>query len=149
MKVILTQDVKAQGKKGEMVNVSDGYARNFLLPKGLAVEATASAINELKQKEAARLRQIELEKQAAKELAEKLPSFPVKLHGEGGADGKFYGAITTKDIAEAMQKQHGIEIDKRKLVLPEAIKAFGTYSVEIKLFPEVVGKVTVVVTEAN
>lgn len=147
MKVILTQDVKAQGKKGMLIQVSDGYARNFLLPKGLAVEATAAAMNDMKQAEAAKARQIEKEKQAAKDLAELLPAKVVKVTCEAGADGKFYGTVTAKDIAEAMQKQHGIEFDKRKLILPESIRAFGSYQVEIKLYPEITGKFTLVVSE--
>ncbi len=148
MKVILTQDVKAQGKKGEVVDVSDGYAKNFLLKKGLAIEATAQALNDLKGKEAAKQHQIEVEKQQAKETAEKLTSITVKIKGTAGADGRFYGSVTAKEIAEAMAQQHGVEIDRRKLQITDPIRAFGTYRIEIKLYAGITGTVTVVVTEA-
>ncbi len=148
MKVILTQDVKAQGKKGEVVDVSDGYAKNFLLKKGLAIEATAQALNDLKGKEAAKQHQIEVEKQQAKETAEKLTTLTVKIKGTAGADGRFYGSVTAKEIAEAMAQQHGLEIDRRKLQITDPIRAFGTYRIEIKLYAGISGTVTVVVTEA-
>ncbi|MBR6709035.1 MAG: 50S ribosomal protein L9 [Clostridia bacterium] len=147
MKVILTQDVKGQGKKDQMVNVSDGYARNFLLPKGLAIPADAKSINEMKNKEAAAQHKIEVEKQAARDTAAKLAAVTVKLTADAGADGRLYGSVTSKDIAEALQKQHGITVDKRKLVLGEAIKAFGTYAIDIKLYPEITGKINVVVSD--
>lgn len=147
MKVILTQDVKAQGKKGEVIDVSDGYAKNFLLKKGLAIEATAMALNDLKGKEAAKQHQIEVEKQQAKELAEKLTTLSVKIKGTAGADGRFYGSVTGKEIAEALQQQHGLEIDRRKLQINDPIRAFGTYRIEIKLYAGITGTVTVVVTE--
>ncbi|MBQ2716795.1 MAG: 50S ribosomal protein L9, partial [Clostridia bacterium] len=117
MKVILTQDVKAQGKKGDIIEVSDGYARNFLLARKLAIIADAKALNEAKNKEASRLHKIETEKAAANELASKLSSVLVKLPVACGADEKLYGSITAKDIAEALKEQHGIEIDRRKMVL--------------------------------
>ncbi len=148
MKVILTQDVKAQGKKGEVIDVSDGYAKNFLLKKGLAMEATAQALNDLKGKEAAKQHQIEVEKQQAKETAQKLTSITVKIKGTAGADGRFYGSVTAKEIAEAMAQQHGVEIDRRKLQITDPIRAFGTYRIEIKLYAGITGTVTVVVTEA-
>lgn len=147
MKVILTQDVKAQGKKGQIIEVSDGYAKNFLLKKGLAIEATAQALNDLKGKEAAKQHQIEVDRQNAKDIAQKLTAISVKIKGTAGADGRFYGSITAKDIAQALQEQHGIEIDRRKLQLDAPIKAFGSYSIEIKLYPEVTGKVQLVVAE--
>ena len=147
MKVILTQDVKSQGKKGQLINVSDGYARNFLLPKGLAIEADASAMNDLKNKEAARLHKIEVEKAAAKECAEKLSVTTVKIFAKAGADGRFYGAVTSKDIAEALKAQFAIEVDKRKILLDAPIKAFGTYKIEIKLYADISGKLNVKVTE--
>ena len=147
MKVILTQDVKAQGKKGQIIEVSDGYAKNFLLKKGLAIEATAQALNDLKGKEAAKQHQIEVDRQNAKDTAQKLTAISVKIKGTAGADGRFYGSITAKDIAQALQEQHGIEIDRRKLQLDAPIKAFGSYSIEIKLYPEVTGKVQLVVAE--
>ncbi|MBR6681703.1 MAG: 50S ribosomal protein L9, partial [Clostridia bacterium] len=128
MKVILTQDVKSQGKKGQLINVSDGYARNFLLPKGLAVEADAGAMNDLKNKESARLHKIELEKQAARDIATKLESVSVKLQSKAGVDGRLYGSVTSLEIAEQLEKQHGIKVDKRKIQLNDPIKTFGVHS---------------------
>ena len=148
MKVILIAEVKALGQKGQVVEVSDGYARNCLLPKKLAMEATNAAMNELKNRKAAEDARIAKEKAAAaKELAEKLGTLTVKLVCKAGADGKLYGAVTAKDIAEALQAQHGIVVDKRKLVLGENIKAFGTYRVDAKLYTEISAKLTVVVTD--
>ncbi len=147
MKVVLLQDVKGQGKKDELINVSDGYARNFLFPKKLAVEADAKILNDIKNKEAARLRKIELEKAAARETAEKLQALVVKIKIQQGGDGKFYGSVTTKDIAEGLLAQHKIEIDKRKIVMPSPIKAYGSYSVDVKLYPEIAGKINVLVCE--
>lgn len=147
MKVILTQDVKGQGKKDQMVNVSDGYARNFLLPRGLAIPADAKSINEMKNKEAAAQYKLETERQAARDMAEKLSALTVKLMAAAGTDGRIYGSVTTKDIAEALQKQHGITIDKRKMVLADPIKAFGTYRIDVKLYPEISGQITVVVSD--
>ena len=134
MKVILTQDVKGQGKKGQAINVSDGYARNFLFPKGLAIVADAAAMNDLKNKEASRLHKIELEKQAAKETAAKLEKVSVKVLATAGADGRLYGSVTAKDIAEEFKKQFGVDIDKRKIQLDEAIRAYGVYTVEVKIY---------------
>jgi len=145
MKVVLLQDVKGKGKKDEIVNVSDGYARNYLFPRNLAAEADAKVLNDIRNKEAAKARRIELEKQAARETAEKLQSLLVKITIQSGADGKLYGSVGTKDIAEALQAQHGIEIDKRKIVLDSAIKAYGTYTVDVKLYPEIAGKLNVLV----
>ncbi len=147
MKVILTQDVKGQGKKDQMVNVSDGYARNFLLPKGLAIPADAKSINEMKNKEAAAQHKIEVEKQAARDTAAKLASVVVKLKADAGTDGRIYGSVTSKDVAEGLEKQHGIAVDKRKIVLNDPIKAFGTYQLDVKLYPEIAGKITVVVSD--
>lgn len=149
MKVILLQDVRGQGKTGDLINVSDGYARNFLFPKKLAAVADAAVMNELKGKEEARQHRMEVEKQTAKEIAEKLQSVVVKLTVQAGADGKLYGAVTAKDIADAMQRQHGIEIDKRKLQMGDPIKTFGEHTVEIKLYPEITGKVNLVVIESG
>ena len=147
MKVILLKDVKGQGKKDQMIEVSDGYARNFLLPKKLAILADAKATNELKGKEDAKLYKIEEEKKAAKELSEKLAGTVVKIKSASGADGRLYGAVTAKDIAEALEKDFSITIDKRKLSLEEPIKAHGTYSISVKLYSDIVGKFTVVVYE--
>ncbi len=147
MKVLLLADVKGKGKKDQIINVSDGYARNFLFPKKLAVEADAKAMSDAKNKEEARLYKIEQDKAAARALAEKLAGVTVKIKASAGADGRLYGSITTSDIAEEMKKQHGIEIDRRKIVTDGAIKAFGTYTLDIKLYPEITGKVNLVVCE--
>lgn len=147
MKVVLLSDVKGQGKKGQVVNVSDGYARNFLFPKSLATPADNKIMNELKGKEEARLRQIELEKQAARDTAEKLKTVTVKIKAQAGADGRIYGSVTSKEIAEQLAAQHKITIDKRKINLTDPIKAFGTYQPEVKLYPEISGKITVVVSD--
>ena len=147
MKLILTQDVKGQGKKDQVIEVSDGYARNFLLPKGLAVPADAKSMNEIKNREASKLHKIETEKAAAKETAAKLEKITVKIVGQAGSDGRLYGSVTAKDIAEALEKQFGIVIDRRKLTLPEPIKTFGTYNTEVKLYTEITGKVKVTVSD--
>lgn len=149
MKVLLLQDVKGKGKKDTIIDVSDGYARNFLLPKGVAVEADAKIMNDYKNKQAAKKHHEEMEKQAAKETAEKLAGLVVKILATAGADGRFYGSVTTKDIAEELEKQHGITVDKRKIVLDDAIKAFGSYSLDVKLYPEISGKLNVIVTQKD
>ncbi|MBO5379659.1 MAG: 50S ribosomal protein L9 [Clostridia bacterium] len=147
MKVVLLQDVKAQGKKNDIVEVSEGYARNFLFPKKLAIPADAKAINDIKNKKSSEAHKIEVEKAAARELAAKLEGITVKLNIEGGSEGRLYGAVTAKDIAEALKSQFGIEIDKRKIMLDAPIKAYGTYKIDAKLYQEVSGKVTVSVLE--
>ena len=147
MKVILLQDVKSQGKKDQIINVSEGYARNFLFPKKLAIPADAKAINDIKNKKSSEAHKIEVEKAAARELATKLEGITVKLNVEGGSEGRLYGAVTAKDIAEALKSQFGIEIDKRKIMLDAPIKAYGTYKIDAKLYQEVSGKVTVSVLE--
>ena len=148
MKVVLLQDVKGQGKKGELVNVSDGYARNFLFPKKLAAVADAAVMNELKGKEDARLHKIEVDKQNAHDTAAKLQTVVVKLTASAGADGRIYGSVTAKDIAEALEAQHKITIDRRKMVMNDSIKQYGTYQIDVKLYADVAGKITVCVTEA-
>ena len=147
MKVILQQDVKGQGKKGQLVDVSDGYARNFLLPKKLAVPATAENVNTMKQQEKARQAQMAAEKAEAQALAEKLKSIQVKLTAKAGEGGRLFGAVTSKEIAEALSAQHGLNIAKTKLVLDEPIKSCGGYQIKAKLGYEVVGTVSVMVTE--
>lgn len=149
MKVILTQDVKAQGKKGQLINVSDGYARNFLLPKGLAIEADAGAMNDLKNKESSRLHKIEEEKKAAREIATKLEGVSVKLQSKAGVDGRLYGSVTSLEIAEQLEKQHGIKVDKRKIQLNEPLKTFGVHSVPVKLYTEIMGKINVVISDVK
>jgi len=146
MKVILLTDVKAQGKKGEVIDVSDGYARNYLIPKKLAFEADKAALAELKNQEAAKAHRIEVEKQQAKEVAEKLESVQLKIKVTAGADGKLYGSVTTKDIAEKLLEQTGIEIDRRKIEIPEVIKSHGSYLLTVKLYADVTGKINLLVT---
>ena len=148
MKVVLLADVKGQGKKDEIINVSEGYARNFLFPKKLAIVADNKILNEIKGKEEKCLRQIELEKAAALETKAKLESVQVIIKVSAGEGDRLYGAVTAKDIADALLAQHGIEVDKRKIVT-DAIKAFGSYTPEIKLFPEITGKINVIVTNSG
>ena len=147
MKVVLLKDVKGQGKKDQVINVSDGYARNFLLPKGLAAEADAKVMNEIKNKESSKQHKIELEKAAANELKAKLTTVVVKLTGKAGGDGRLYGSITSSDIAEGLEKQHGIKVDRRKIVMDGPIKAFGAYELDVKLYPEISGKINVVISD--
>lgn len=147
MKVILQADVKGQGKKGEVKEVSDGYARNFLLPKKLAVEASADALNAIRNHDAAVARRKEEEKQAARAMAEKLSSMPVRVSKKAGDNGKLFGAVTGKEIAEAFKAQYKQELDHRKIVLDEPIKVYGKYELKVKLFPEITGTLFVVVTE--
>ncbi|MDR0917233.1 MAG: 50S ribosomal protein L9 [Oscillospiraceae bacterium] len=146
MKVILQQDVRDQGKKGQLVDVSDGYARNYLLPRKLAVEATAETLNKMKQQDAAKKRRDELEKAAALENAKKFESFVVIIKAKSGGAGRLFGSVTNAEIAEELQKQHGITVEKNKLVT-DHIKAFGTYEVKVKLGHEVTGVLNVIVTE--
>ena len=147
MKVILQQDVKGQGKKGQLVEVSEGYARNFLLPRKMAVPATADAINTMNLKEKAKKAEEARQKALAEETAEKLKECMVKLTARAGAGGKLFGAVTTKEISEGLQKQFGIDIPKQKLVLEDPIKAFGNYEVKARLGFEVVATVYVSVFE--
>ena len=148
MKVILTQDVKSQGKKGQLVDVSDGYARNFLLPKKLAVIATAENLNTMKQQEKARKAQEAAEKAEAEATAKKLKDMTVKFATQAGEGGRLFGAVTAKEVSEALSAQYGVNIAKTKLVLDEPIKACGGYQIKAKLGYEVVGTVSVMVTEA-
>ena len=145
MKVVLLQDVKALGKKGQLVDVSDGYARNFLFPKKVAQEANAANMSELRNAETKKRIQEEKELAAAKELAAKLQTVTVKIQRSCGEDGKLYGSVATKDIAEALMSQFGIEIDKRKIVLPEPIKSYGAFNVTVKLHTAVSGKISFIV----
>ena len=147
MKVILQQDVKGQGKKGQMVEVSEGYARNFLLPRKMAIPATADAINTMNLKEKARKAEEARLKAEAEDIAEKLKECQVKLTAKAGAGGKLFGAVTTKEISEGLQKQYGIDVPKQKLVLEDPIKAFGSSQVKAKLGFEVSGTVYVSVFE--
>ena len=147
MKVILLQDVRAQGKKGEMINVSDGYARNYLLPRKLAMEATTDALNAKKNADAATARRIEKERAAAEAAKKMLEGSPVKIYAKAGSGGRLFGSVTTKEISEALKQQHDIDIPKNQLVLDEPIKSFGTFEVRAKLYTEVSGTVFVQVFE--
>ncbi len=146
MKVVLLQDVKGLGKKGELVNTSDGYARNFLFPRKLAMEANAQAMSELKNREAAEKHRIETEIAAAKASAAKIEGKTVKLSAKAGANGKLFGSVTSKDVAAAISKQFGLELDKRKVAV-EDIKSFGTYPAEVKLYNGISASVFVMVAE--
>ncbi len=147
MKVILKADVKGSGKAGQLVNVSDGYARNFLLPRGLAVEANAQAMNEFKNKEQAAKHHQEMEIKAAKEAAAALAGKTVKISAKAGQGGKLFGSVTSKEVAEALGKQLGVEIDKRKIVMESDIKAFGTYEAEVRLYTGISAAIYVLVGE--
>ena len=146
MKVILKADVKSLGKAGELVNASDGYARNFLLPKGLAIEANKTTMNEFKNKQKAEKFHKAEELKAAQEAAARLEGKTVKLNAKAGANGKLFGSVTSKDVAEKIKADFGEEIDKRKIVMKD-IKAFGTVEAEVKVYPGVTAKVFVNVTE--
>lgn len=143
MKVILLKDVKGLGKIGDIVNASDGHARNYLIPRGLAKEATEGGIKSIKLQQAAEEKRKAQELAEAKALADKISSLTVKLKSKSGEGGKLFGSITTKDIAEAIKKQHKIDVDKRKIQLDNPIKELGTTTVEIKVYPEVAGKMKV------
>ena len=147
MKVILKADVKGKGKKGQMIEVAEGYARNFLMPKGLAVLATAYAMNTRRLQEKAKAKADAEAKAAATEIAEKLKGLQVKVPSKGGEGGKLFGAVTGREIAAALKEQHGVDIDSKKLVLDEPIKSFGSYEVKAKLGFEISGTVYVIVTE--
>ncbi|MEM1485632.1 50S ribosomal protein L9 [Oscillospiraceae bacterium PP1C4] len=149
MKVILTQDVQGSGKKGDLVNVSDGYARNFLLKRGMAIEASAQAMGELKSKQASIEHKAAVEKQTAQDLAAKLEGKTIKVTAKAGANGKLFGSVTSKEIAEEISKQFSENLDKRKIVLSADIKAFGSYTAQIKLHPGISATVYVVVGEAE
>lgn len=148
MKVILQQDVKGQGKKGQLIEASDGYARNFLIPRKLAVAATAENLNTMRQQEKAKLAQEAAERAAAMELSEKLKGCMVKIPAKAGNGGKLFGSVTSKEVSEALKAQTGLDIAKTKIVLPDPIKAFGTYQLKCKLGYEISGTINVVVTEA-
>ena len=149
MKVILQQDVKGKGKKGQLVEVSEGYGRNYLLPRGLAVAATADNMNQMKQAEEARAHREAVELAEAEANAKKFESIIVHMTAKGGTSGRIFGSVTSKEIAAQLKKEHGIEVSKQKIVLDEAIKTFGTFELKVKLYPEVVGKLMVQVTEAE
>ena len=145
MKVILLQDVKGQGKKGQLLDVSDGYARNFLLSKNLAAPASASNINEMNMRASAQQHHKAEEKSAAQSSKEKLEQLEIKVAAKAGEGGRLFGAVTAKEIAEAAEKLCGLRIDKRKIVLPEPIKNYGEYTLTVKLHPEVSARLKVCV----
>lgn len=147
MKVVLLADVKGSGKKGELVNVSDGYARNFLFPKKLAKEANAQAMNELKNAEEAKAYKIKTETDNAKKAAAVLEGKTVKLTAKAGQGGRLFGSVTAKEISEAVKQQFKVEVDKRKIVMDGDIKAFGTYNCEIRLYTGISAKIFVMVGE--
>lgn len=147
MKVILKQDVKSLGKKGDLVNASDGYARNFLFPKGLAIEANASAMNEFNSKENAKKFHKAEEIKAAQATADQLEGKTFKLTAKAGANGKLFGSVTSKDVSKKVKDDLGIDIDKRKIVMQD-IKSFGTVQAEVKVYQGISAKVFVQVTEA-
>lgn len=147
MKVILQQDVKNLGKKGDLVNASDGYARNFLFPKGLAIEANSSAMNDFNNKEASKIFHKAEEIKAAQADAAKLDGKTFKLTAKAGANGKLFGSVTSKDVSKQIKDELGIDIDKRKIVMPD-VKAFGTVQAEIKVYQGISAKVFVQVSEA-
>lgn len=147
MKVILLCDVKGQGKKDQIINVSDGYARNFLFPQKKAVPADAKATNELKSKEDAKQYRISEERKAAEALAARIKELKIEFKMGHGADGHLYGSVTSKDIAEALKRELGVDIDKRKITLKDSIRAYGAHDVEIKLYTDVVARFIVSVHE--
>ena len=147
MKVILQQDVKGQGKKGQLIEASEGYARNYLLPRKLAVAATADAINTMNLKEKARRAEEARQKEAAMAAAEQLKALLVKIPARAGSGGRLFGAVTTKEISDALKQQHNVDIPKQKLVLDDPSKSFGTYQVKARLGFEISGTVNVLVCE--
>ena len=147
MKVILQQDVKGQGKKGQMVEVSDGYGRNFLLPRKLAVEATAENVNTMKMQDKAKAARLAEEKAAAQALAERLEGGQVKIKARAGQGGKLFGSITSKEISEELKAQFGLDVGKSKIVLSDPIKSFGAFDVKCKLGSEVSGVIHVLAIE--
>ena len=146
MKVILKQDVKGLGKKGQLVNASDGYARNFLFPKGLAGEANAQSMAEMKNKEDAEKYRIKTETEAAKASAKAIDGKTIKISAKGGQNGKLFGSVTSKEIAEKLKEEFSIDCDKRKISVEE-IKQFGTYEFEVKLYQGISAKLYVMVGE--
>mgnify|MGYP005919893749 FL=1 len=147
MKVVLLADVKGSGKKGELVTVSDGYARNFLFPRNLAKEANAQAMNELRNREESIRFKIETEKKNAQKTADTINGKTVKLTAKAGQGGRLFGAVTAKEIAEELKRSLGVEVDKRKIALDNDIKAFGTYECEVKLYNGITAKIYAMVSE--
>jgi len=149
MKVILKADVKGQGKKGQLVNVSDGFARNFLFPKGLAMEANTANVNELKQNEAAAAHKLKVQREDAQKLREQLKTVSVKVLAKGGTGGRLFGSITSREISDALKEQFGVDVDRRSIVLDEPLKSFGVYDVKVKLFEDVSAMMKVELIQAE
>ena len=147
MKVILLQDVKGKGKKGQMIEISDGYARNFMLPKKLAIEATADAINTMRMNDKAAAEKAAKERAAAMEISKKLRDLTLVVKAKGGGAGKLFGAVTNDAIASALKANTGITLDKRKIVISDPIKNVGTYTVQCKLGHEITAPLTVKIEE--
>ena len=147
MKVILLQDVKGKGKKGQLLEVSDGYARNFMLPRKIAVEATADAVNTMRMNDKASQERIAREKAEAMETAKKLRELTVTVTAKGGGNGRLFGSVTNQEIADALKAKAGIVLDKRKIVISDAIKNVGTYTVTCKLGYEITAPLTVKIEE--
>ena len=145
MKVILSQDVKGQGKKGDMIEVSDGYARNFLLPRNLAKEATKENINVMQGQKDSQAYRKQKELEEAEDIKNKIEAVNVKIKAKAGENGKLFGSVTSKDISEELKMQHHIKIDKKKFVLPDGIKALGTVEIDVKVYPGVTAKLKVTV----
>ena len=148
MNVIFIKDLKGQGKAGDKKNISDGYAKNFLIPKGYAIEATAANLNNLKGKQDSQQYQKEQDIKAANEMKATLENITVVIKTNSGDNGKLFGSVTSKDIADELKKQHSVSIDKKKIVLPDGIKEVGKFSVDVKLYPSISGKINVEVTGA-
>ena len=147
MKVILLQDVRGKGKKGQMLEVSDGYARNYMLPRKIAIEATADAVNTMRMNDKATQERIAKEKAEAMEVSKKLREMTVVVNAKGGGNGRLFGSVTNQEIADALKAKTGIALDKRKIVITDAIKNVGTYTVTCKLGYEITGTLNVVVSE--
>ncbi len=145
MEVIFVKDLKGQGKAGEKKNISDGYAKNFLIPKGYAVEANAANLNNLKGKKDSEAFKKQQELEHATEIKNKLEQITLKINAKAGDNGKIFGSVTSKDIAEHLAKEYSLNVDKKKIVLPDGIKELGTFSIDVKLYPSVSGKIKVVV----
>ena len=148
MKVILTQDVKGKGKKGQMIEVSDGYARNFMLPKKLAIEATPDAVNTMRMNDKATAERIAREKAEALATSKKLRELTIVVTAKGGGNGRLFGSVTNQEIADTLKNSAGIALDKRKIVISDPIKNVGTYTVQCKLGYEIIAPLTVKIEEA-
>jgi len=143
MEVIFIKDLKGQGKAGDKKNISDGYAKNFLIPKGYAVEATATNLNDLKGKKESEAYKKQQELENAQMLKEKLEDITVHLKAKAGGNGKIFGSITSKDISDVLSEKHGLSVDKKKIVLPDGIKEIGTFTIDAKLYPSVSAKIKI------